>query len=121
MKKDNLYNKDIPNNHKFIFDNDVTNVFEDMVHRSVPGYEFLIDNIGYIAKKFYQPNSNIYDLGCSLGACSISVSEKIEDLTGTIFAIDSSESMIKACGNNCLLYTSPSPRDVSTSRMPSSA
>jgi len=100
MKKDNLYNKDIPNNHKFIFDNDVTNVFEDMVHRSVPGYEFLIDNIGYIAKKFYQPNTNIYDLGCSLGACSISVSEKIEDLTGTIFAIDSSESMIKACGNN---------------------
>ena len=24
-------------------------------------------------------------------------------------------------GNNCLLYTSPSPRDLSTSRMPSSA
>ena len=26
-----------------------------------------------------------------------------------------------AAGNNCLLYTSPSPRDLSTSRMPSSA
>ena len=26
---------------------------------------------------------------------------------------------VKACG--CLLYTSPSPRDLSTSRMPSSA
>ena len=25
------------------------------------------------------------------------------------------------CGNDCLLYTSPSPRDLSTSRMPSSA
>ena len=27
----------------------------------------------------------------------------------------------KLCGNFCLLYTSPSPRDLSTSRMPSSA
>ena len=26
-----------------------------------------------------------------------------------------------ACTGNCLLYTSPSPRDLSTSRMPSSA
>ena len=26
-----------------------------------------------------------------------------------------------SAGNNCLLYTSPSPRDLSTSRMPSSA
>ena len=25
------------------------------------------------------------------------------------------------CGKTCLLYTSPSPRDLSTSRMPSSA
>ena len=25
------------------------------------------------------------------------------------------------CGGSCLLYTSPSPRDLSTSRMPSSA
>ena len=100
MKKDNLYNKNIPRNHKFIFDNDVTNVFEDMVNRSVPGYEFLIENIGYIAKKFYQPNTNIYDLGSSLGACSISVAEKIQNFTGIIYAIDSSEAMIKACKKN---------------------
>ena len=28
---------------------------------------------------------------------------------------------IKGLSNDCLLYTSPSPRDLSTSRMPSSA
>ena len=54
MKKDNLYNKEIPKDHKFTFNSEVTDVFEDMVHRSVPGYEFLIENIGFIAKKFYQ-------------------------------------------------------------------
>ena len=31
------------------------------------------------------------------------------------------ELYFKACENGCLLYTSPSPRDLSTSRMPSSA
>ena len=29
--------------------------------------------------------------------------------------------LMEGYGNDCLLYTSPSPRDLSTSRMPSSA
>ena len=37
MKKDNLYNKEIPKDHKFTFNSEVADVFEDMVHRSVPG------------------------------------------------------------------------------------
>ena len=35
--------------------------------------------------------------------------------------IDMSESLLKMRDDACLLYTSPSPRDLSTSRMPSSA
>ena len=31
------------------------------------------------------------------------------------------KAMLKYCDMTCLLYTSPSPRDLSTSRMPSSA
>ena len=31
------------------------------------------------------------------------------------------ENTVRQYGNICLLYTSPSPRDLSTSRMPSSA
>ena len=75
LKKDNLYKKDFPKNHKFIFDNNVADVFEDMVNRSVPGYEFLIENIGVMSKKFYQKNTVIYDLGSSLCACSLSILE----------------------------------------------
>ena len=100
MKKDNLYNKEIPKDHRFTFNSEVTDVFEDMVHRSVPGYEFLIENIGFIAKKFYQSNTNIYDLGSSLCACSLSVQEKIENINGNIYAVDSSRSMIDECKKN---------------------
>jgi len=100
MKKDKLYNKDVPKDHKFAFNSEVTDVFEDMVNRSVPGYEFLIENIGYIAKKFYQRNTNIYDLGSSLCACSLSVQDKIQNLNGNIYAVDSSPSMIDECKKN---------------------
>ena len=45
---------------------------------------------------------------------------------GVIADFEVTEAMLrhfikKANSNNCLLYTSPSPRDLSTSRMPSSA
>ena len=37
------------------------------------------------------------------------------------FDLPATESLFLALWNTCLLYTSPSPRDLSTSRMPSSA
>ena len=39
----------------------------------------------------------------------------------TIFDRDNPGSQAASYGNACLLYTSPSPRDVEESRMPSSA
>ena len=41
--------------------------------------------------------------------------------TGRRITINKETTTIVAEGNDCLLYTSPSPRDLSTSRMPSSA
>ena len=40
---------------------------------------------------------------------------------GNLVAVISKGSAILGLGNFCLLYTSPSPRDVRSSRMPSSA
>ena len=100
LKKDSLYKKNFPKNHKFIFDNNVADVFEDMVNRSVPGYEFLIENIGVISKKFYQKNTAIYDLGSSLCACSLSILENLRDTEVQIYAVDSSKAMIDICKKN---------------------
>tara|TARA_B100000900_G_scaffold317878_1_gene276921 strand:- start:208 stop:930 length:723 start_codon:yes stop_codon:yes gene_type:complete len=100
LKKDNLYKKNHNKINKFIFNNDVANVFEDMVNRSVPGYEFLIDNIGVLSKKFYQQNTSIYDLGASLCACSLSILEKLDNTNVEIYAVDSSKAMIDTCKKN---------------------
>ena len=46
---------------------------------------------------------------------------RVSDTTRVVEAIDSLKSYITTEHDPCLLYTSPSPRDLSTSRMPSSA
>ena len=55
LKKDNLYKKNLDKINKFTFDNEVASVFEDMVSRSVPGYKFLVENIGVLSKNFINP------------------------------------------------------------------
>jgi hypothetical protein len=44
----------------------VAEVFPDMIQRSVPGYSNIISMIGMLAERFVQPNTQVYDLGCSL-------------------------------------------------------
>ena len=67
-------------------------------------------------------------LCASLSAAAIPVSAEVETKSAAIANIDMSWPYIKADNkaatkaiNSCLLYTSPSPRDGATSRMPSSA
>ena len=51
------------------------------------------------------------------------VYEVIVDICARTFKLKSSDgdNKIIACEDSCLLYTSPSPRDLAVSRMPSSA
>ena len=55
--RDNLFNQqtDIAD---FRFDKEVVEVFDDMVRRSVPGYDSMIQMIGLIARIYGQDNSN---------------------------------------------------------------
>ena len=59
-----------------------------------------------VMELFYSSGLRLAEL-CSLDLHDLSLPDNMVRVTGK--------------GNNCLLYTSPSPRDLSTSRMPSSA
>ncbi|MDF7671633.1 hypothetical protein PT276_10590 [Orbaceae bacterium ESL0721] len=65
-----------------------------MVQRSVPGYSNIIAMIGMLAKRFAQPNSNIYDLGCSLGAATLSIRRNIDQPNCQIIAVDNAMPMV---------------------------
>lgn len=98
--KDTLYSEPHASVGEFIFDQKVVDVFPDMIERSVPGYSTIIHMIGYLAERYAQPSSHCYDLGCSLGAASLAMAQKIKKENVKIIAIDNSVEMIAGCKNN---------------------
>ncbi len=93
-KKDDIFNSPLGKIIDFKFDEKVANVFEDMIQRSIPGYATIINMIGMFAGHYSKPNTNVYDLGCSLGAASFAMSNKISFDTTRIIAVDNSKDMI---------------------------
>jgi tRNA (cmo5U34)-methyltransferase len=53
--------------HTWAFDDGVTDVFEDMLERSIPSYTTMRDLVRTLGKRFVQPDTAIVDLGCSNG------------------------------------------------------
>ena len=78
----------------FVFDEKVAAVFEDMIHRSVPGYTTIIAMTARLAETCFQPGSRIYDLGCSLGAASLAIASRMRDRPCEIVAVDNSRPML---------------------------
>lgn len=96
----------------FKFDEEVVRVFPDMIGRSVPGYDLTLPLIGIIAERYAQPGSNIYDLGCSLGAASIIMRHHIRQEGCRIIGIDNSEAMVNQCRENVERDSAQIPMDV---------
>ena len=84
----------------FRFDEEVVSVFDDMVKRSVPGYESMIQMIGLLTRTYGQDNSNYYDLGASTGATTLALSLNNKHSGVSFIAIDSSEKMVEQCKKN---------------------
>ena len=84
----------------FEFDESVAAVFPDMILRSVPGYASIVSNVGVIAGHFAVPNSNCYDLGCSLGAATLSMRHQINAEQCRVIAVDNAEAMVNRCQLN---------------------
>jgi tRNA (cmo5U34)-methyltransferase len=91
LNKDILFKKDIQK--QFEFDNEVANVFDDMIDRSVPFYkENLLLSIN-IVKNYLEDKSKILDLGSSTGTFLINLA-KINK-TFNLMGIDNSTAMIE--------------------------
>jgi len=97
MGKDQIYSSPLGKISGFEFDQRVVDVFPDMIQRSVPGYESIIAMTGALAAQCVEPSTNCYDLGCSLGASTLSISAEIPE-SCKIVAVDNSEAMLKEFG-----------------------
>ena len=89
--KDKLFKK--PIKKQFEFDEDVASVFDDMLSRSVPRYQDMLDLTTSFALKYTQENSTIYDLGCSTATTLINIAKK-SDVKLNLIGIDTSNAML---------------------------
>ena len=95
--KDTLYKSTTEPVKPFEFNKRVVDVFPDMIERSVPGYPLTVSMISVMADDYVQEGSNVYDLGCSLGAISLAIQQGLKNKKCHIIAVDNSQAMIDAC------------------------
>lgn len=84
----------------FVFDKKVADVFDDMVKRSVPGYQTMLEMIGLVVKVYAKDNSYFYDLGASTGATSLALGLHNTHQNNKIIAVDNAIEMALKCKKN---------------------
>jgi tRNA (cmo5U34)-methyltransferase len=106
---DTLFSAPIGKLGDWTFDERVAEVFPDMIQRSVPGYSNIISMIGMLAERFVQPDSRVYDLGCSLGAATLSMRRNIKVTGCEIIAVDNSPAMVERCRRHIDAFRADTP------------
>lgn len=112
MRKDDIFAEPLAQVPDFNFDDQVADVFPDMIQRSVPGYQTIIQTIGKLTQRFQQADSNYYDLGCSLGAATLAMRRNISAANSNIIAVDNSRAMVQRCERHLHAFRSDVPVQV---------
>lgn len=85
----------------FSFNDEVADVFDDMVERSVPFYNEIHRIILDVLGKSFMPGDRIYDLGCSTGTTikilHDFIKNKFPEKYFEIVGVDNSPAMLKNC------------------------
>jgi tRNA (cmo5U34)-methyltransferase len=81
---------------KWEFNAEVTEVFDDMLARSIPDYEGMRRITTELATRFAQEGTSIVDLGCSRGAALKPIMKALENLDVRYMGLEISEPMFKA-------------------------
>ncbi|CAI0766350.1 tRNA (cmo5U34)-methyltransferase [Serratia proteamaculans] len=110
--RDTLFSAPIAKLGDWTFDERVAEVFPDMIQRSVPGYSNIISMIGMLAERFVQSDSQVYDLGCSLGAATLSMRRNIKVAGCNIIAVDNSPAMVERCRRHIDAFRADTPVEV---------
>jgi len=95
QSRDQLFAKKRYKISRFAFDESVAAVFDDMIRRSVPGYQSILQMIGHFCDVYARPATRLYDLGASLGAATHIMAEAAADRDCLVVAVDNSEPMVE--------------------------
>ena len=88
---------------QFEFGKEVASVFDDMLTRSVPFYNEMLNITISFALKYCKEKSIVYDLGCSTASTLIELSKK-SDVDLELIGIDNSHAMLERAEQKCKAY-----------------
>ena len=95
MTDDKIFTSADSGKQKFQFDEQVANVFDDMLRRSVPFYVEQQAMLRDLGKRLFQKGTAIYDLGCSLGTTLINFGHDIGSDATELIGYDNSLPMLE--------------------------
>ena len=94
MTKDTLFQNSI-SLAEFCFNNQVADVFDDMLERSVPCYHQTTAMIASLVQQFCTKKDRVYDLGCSTGTTLLELARQLSGLNLLYTGIDNSPAMVE--------------------------
>ena len=94
--RDQIFKKPPDKLAGFEFNQEVADVFDDMLARSIPFYDEVARMIVALAAEYYIDDSAIYDLGCSTGSLAAAFLQQLDNVA-QIVAIDNAPPMIEKC------------------------
>jgi tRNA (cmo5U34)-methyltransferase len=93
MARDTLFNTKTPA-VKFTFNEGVAEVFDDMLDRSVPFYQQVIEMTAEILGRTLQKGDAVYDLGCSTGTTLLYLARILQPRNLRFVGVDNSRAML---------------------------
>ena len=78
------------------FNKEVTDVFPNMLSRSIPGYENMRELVYRISRNFIKEGTNVLDIGCSTGLSSELLIKNFKEKANFVLT-DVSEPMLDIC------------------------
>ncbi len=94
MNHDEIFSGTVARASDFEFNEEVAQVFDDMLARSIPFYLEQQGLIQEIARRFWVPGTRVYDLGCST-ATTLSLLAKTLGAKARLVGYDSSPPMLE--------------------------
>ena len=93
MSRDDLYS-DGTVREDFRFNEEVAEVFDDMLDRSIPYYGAVIDAMGELLRLRLHQGATILDLGCATGTTLLALARRLQDLDLFFVGIDNAPAML---------------------------
>jgi tRNA (cmo5U34)-methyltransferase len=107
MSSDTLYRSGTVK-EDFSFNENVAEVFDDMLDRSVPFYQTVIQTTADMIRRLAAPGCSVFDLGCSTGTTLLALARLLPDMELHFIGIDNAPAMLDKARRKVEMYSKSS-------------